>query len=102
MANVEDEVRTAFQKAKANMLQTVHTDSGENVELRRHYFTMPAEAVVIELLEKYRMLLSIDTPTTRNERKRHSNIEQAVAIFLTVRCFYQDWLLFLPMNLVQF
>ena len=85
MATVQDEVHAAFHKVKANMFQTVHTEAGENVELRRHYFGMHAEAVMIELLEKYRLLLSIDTPTTRNERKRHTNIEQAVNMFLSVR-----------------
>ena len=88
MATVQEEVHAAFQKVKANMFQTVHTDAGENVELRRHYFGMHAEAVMIELLEKYRLLLSIDTPTTRNERKRHVNIEEAVNHFLSV-CGHQ-------------
>ncbi|KAK7114721.1 uncharacterized protein [Littorina saxatilis] len=86
MATVQDEVNMAFQKVKATMFQTVQTESGENVELRRHYFGMHAEAVMLELLEKYRLLLSIDTPTTRNERKRHTNIEHAInQFFLAVQ-----------------
>ena len=84
MTNVQEEVKSAIQKVKATIFQTVQVDDQENVELRRHYMNMPAEAVMIELLEKYRLLLSIDTPTTRPERKRHSNIEQSVSTFLMV------------------
>ncbi|KAL8608369.1 hypothetical protein ACOMHN_002602 [Nucella lapillus] len=83
MAAVHEEVAASFQRAKANMFHTVEVEGQEYVELRRHYFQMHAEVVVMELLEKFRLLLSLDTPTTKNDRKRHSNIEQAVNMFLT-------------------
>ncbi|XP_076448916.1 LOW QUALITY PROTEIN: uncharacterized protein LOC143285481 [Babylonia areolata] len=85
MATVQEEVVSAFQRAKADLLHTVQgTEGQEHVELRAHYFRMHAEAVLMELLEKFRLLLSLDTPTNKSERKRHANIEQAVNQFLTV------------------
>lgn len=84
MSSVESEVKAAFHKVKANIFQIVQAEGGESVEMRKHYAGMNAEAVMMELLEKYQMLLQLDMPQTKNERKRHSNIETVTKSFISV------------------
>lgn len=78
---VEKEVAEAFRKVKATILQ--ETSEG-SVEIRKHYARIPAEAVIVELMQKFRLLMSLFTPDSRAERKHHDQLTAAVTQFLNV------------------
>ncbi|XP_025076268.1 uncharacterized protein LOC112553340 isoform X4 [Pomacea canaliculata] len=78
---VEKEVAEAFRKVKATILQ--ETSEG-SVEIRKHYARIPAEAVIVELMQKFRLLMSLFTPDSRAERKHHDQLTAAVTQFLNM------------------
>nr|KAG5712632.1 hypothetical protein BaRGS_029687 [Batillaria attramentaria] len=80
-ANIENEVAEAFNKVKVTIMQR---DDDGSMEVRRHYAQMTAEAVLMEMMQKFRILLSIDVPQSKAEHKRHHMLDAAVRQFLSV------------------
>lgn len=80
-AKVEQEVAEAFNKVKVTILQT---DNEGHTEVRRHYAQIRADEVLMELMQKFRILLSIDAPQTKAEHKRYHQLDSAVNQFLNV------------------
>lgn len=78
---LESEVAASFHKVKATILQT---NADGTPELRQHYARMPAEELIVELMQKFRLLMSLIVPEDKVQRRRHNNVEGAVTNFLTV------------------
>ena len=68
----------------------------ENLELRKHYAGMSAEGVIVEMMEKFKLLISLDLPNNKYERRRHNTVETAVnnflAVSLSVFIFFSNFL----------
>lgn len=78
---IQQEIGSAFNKVKVTILET--NNEGDS-EVRRHYAQIPAEAVLMELMQKFQILLSIDEPRNKVEHKRHHVLNTAVRQFLSV------------------
>ncbi|XP_067652769.1 uncharacterized protein [Haliotis asinina] len=77
--NFKKELAAAFQKFQAAILQT--GEDGES-EVRSHYLRLKPEIAIMEMFQKFQLLLSIDQPETRAQMKRHRQLESAINGFL--------------------
>ncbi|XP_046338389.2 protein NO VEIN-like isoform X3 [Haliotis rufescens] len=77
--NFKKELAAAFQKFQAAILQT--GEDGDS-EVRGHYLRLRPEIAIMEIFQKFQLLLSIDQPETRPQMKRHRQLESSINSFL--------------------
>ncbi len=77
--NFKKELTAAFKKFQAAILQS--GEEGDS-EVRRHYLTIKPEVAIMEIYQKFQLLLSIDQPETRAQIKRQKQMEAAINGFL--------------------
>ncbi|XP_041376442.1 protein NO VEIN-like isoform X2 [Gigantopelta aegis] len=77
---LKKEITNAFQKFRNSFFE--RGDDGKS-EVRPHYLKQGPEVVIADIFVKFQLLISIEEPSDRTERKRQSRMKEAITNFIT-------------------
>lgn len=62
------DIETVFQKFRTTV---IHTTADGTWEVRNHYLKLRPEMAILEIFQKFKLIMSMDEPSSRAQKKQH-------------------------------
>lgn len=73
------DIETVFQKFRTTIIQTTADGTWE---VRNHYLKLRPEMAILEIFQKFKLIMSMDEPSSRAQKKQQQQIESVICNFL--------------------
>lgn len=79
--SLAEDILLAFTRFRTAIFQT--KVDGNGMEIRKHYLEMPAGVAIMEIFQKFMLLMSVERPETRSAMKKLNKMQNVISEFLS-------------------